>query len=899
MPHYLLIAEKPDLMRQIETVYRANKGKIPFDLTFLSQRGHLLTLKQPDEADETLKEWSWDTLPFHMEDYGGWQYKVIQEKKVPPYLTPSERFEQIRGELRSGKYDAVVNAGDPDQEGELLIRIVLAHAGNKLPVLRFWTNDLTEKAVVDALQHLRDDEHDPMLVHLLDAAYGRQHSDYRFGMNLSRAATLKMETTVSCGRVETPILAIVCRRENEIRNFVPSTTYGVKACYTEGFEGRYFDAAGASGDENADEDAKSGIVYFKTKAEADDLIKGLPPQAAVVSREVKPVKTEPPKLFKLATAQIAAGKLGYNDADTLAVIQKLYEKKLLSYPRTDCEYLSSGEDFRGILDAVSRVPALSSHASAVTDADIARVRKSSRWVNDKALEDSGHSAIRPTSQAADFSSLTKEEQDIYAMICKQFLAVFMPPLLQEKTVLVADAGGRLFRTVGKTLVDPGYTVLFGTSFTDSCIPVKAEGDILDVRGYAVTEKTTTCPKRFTSPDIIDVCEHPQKYLEDDSLKRLGKRLSIGTPATRSAIIRKLLRYKYLAEKKERKSVYIVPTKLGEGIIRNLGDCDICKVDLTALWEEQLTDVRAGKLTLQELELAMREHVDQLVEDIRRRPMTGLGTKPRYHSIMKCPMCGKDILAGEKGAFCTGWKAGCPAWIPREKWGASFTDDDFKALFGGGSVEKDISADGGAVHARIAWSSVRGGLYNADDPIEEAGTCPECGGTVMLDRTRFYCAGSGTGKTCKIGGYRNVCGAYLDAGDVRALLSGSEITKTCSKDGRSWEQKLSYDRSGHRVAFVKAEAKDSGYVCPVCGSPLGEYAKLYKCGKKSCGFTLWKTVAQHELTADEIAALTSSGRTGMIEGFVSKAGNPFSASLVADKKEKSVKFKFPDRGERTR
>ena len=261
----LLIAEKPDLMRQIETVYNSHRSEIPYEITFVSQRGHLVTLKQPDEIDEDLKVWNWESLPIHPEKHGGWQYKVIQEKKTGKFLTAQERFAQIKKEIHSGNYDGIINAGDPDQEGELLIRIVLRYAGNTLPVKRFWTNDLTEKAIVDALKNLKDDDKDPMLTNLLAAAYGRQHSDYRFGMNLSRAATLKMNRTISCGRVETPILAIVCRRENEIRNFVPSTSYGIKAEYKEGFDGKYFDLSESSSDENADEDAKNGVVYFKTK----------------------------------------------------------------------------------------------------------------------------------------------------------------------------------------------------------------------------------------------------------------------------------------------------------------------------------------------------------------------------------------------------------------------------------------------------------------------------------------------------------------------------------------------------------------------------------------------------------------------------------------------------------
>ena len=891
MPKYLLIAEKPDLMRQIEAAYTAHKSDIPYDVAFLSQRGHLVTLQQPDEMDESLKVWSWDTLPFHPESYGGWKYKVIKEEKKGNYMTSAERFAQIKRELRSGSYDAVINAGDPDQEGELLIRTVLAEAGNKLPIKRFWTNDLTEGAIVRALQNLRDDESDPMLVNLLAAAYGRQHSDYRFGMNLSRAATLKMNATVSCGRVETPILAIVCRREQEIRNFVPSTSYGVRADYSERFSGKYFEVSEAAKDENADEDAKSGVVYFKTKKEAEDLIASLPKKAVVKTVETKTVKESAPKLYKLATAQIAAGKIGYNDADTLAVIQGLYEKGLLSYPRTDCEYLASNENFRGILDAVKAVPSLATYVSGITDADIQTVRKSKKWVNDKALEDSGHSALRPTERTPDYSALSKEEKAIYELICRRFVAIFLPPLVQNKTLLVAEAGGKLFRSAGKTLVDPGFTVVFGSTLTDVNIPAKKIGDILDVDTYTVTEKTTKCPKRFTSPDLIDVCEHPLKYLEDASLKALGKQLTIGTPATRSAIIRKLIKYKYLAEKKEGKSVLVIPTEIGEKIIRNLGDCDICKVDLTGLWEEQLSEVRSGKRSLEQLEADMRTHVEKLVKDIHDTPMTPLSNRQRYLEIAACPSCGKKILAGEKGAFCSGWKAGCGIWMPRTKWGAEFTDQDYIELLSGKSVRKTIDLEDGAnKEATIVYDQKRGGLVDADEPLEEVCECPVCGGKVFSSGSRFYCAGNGTGKSCTVAGYRRICGAYLETDDIRIILSGGTVEKTCSKDGRQWQQKLFYDKQEMRVAFVQPERKMSGYKCPCCRKyDMYVTDSMYRCSDKACGFTIWKTIAGHTLTETETTALVNEGKTGMIEDFVSKKQTTFSAMLSVNKKTKSIDF----------
>ena len=234
----LLIAEKPDLMKKIAECYKKHRDEIPFDITFAALRGHILRLKLPDELDESLAdEWSWEALPIEPETIGGWQYTIIEEDKKDRYLTAKERYDNILKELRSGKYDVVFHAGDSDQEGELIVREILMHMGNKLPVVRFWTNDLTEEAILEALKNPRDDDKDPQLVNLYYASLGRQHSDYRVGMNGSRAGTKKMGGRVAIGRVKTVILYFVWKREQEIRNFQSTTVYGVKSVYEEGFEG--------------------------------------------------------------------------------------------------------------------------------------------------------------------------------------------------------------------------------------------------------------------------------------------------------------------------------------------------------------------------------------------------------------------------------------------------------------------------------------------------------------------------------------------------------------------------------------------------------------------------------------------------------------------------------------
>ena len=876
MQKALLISEKPSLTKRIEEVYNQNRSKIPYEITFATQRGHLVSLLSPKELDEDLSRWSWDTLPIEPENYGGWKYKVIKEKKQGNFLTSQERYQIIKKELDSGRYDFVINAGDPDQEGELLVRIVLAYAKNTLPIKRFWTNDLTDDKVLDALIHLKDDEKDPMLTNLLDAAYARQHSDWRFGMNISRASTLKMGDRVSCGRVKTPILAIVCKRENEIRNFKPSTCYGVKADYAEKFDGTLFDVSSVvKDDENASEDQKKGIVWFDNKKDAEDLINALGKKATVVQFTAKRTETYAPKLYKLATAQIDAGRMGYNDAATLAAIQKLYEAEYLSYPRTDCEYLSSNEDFDGILDALSGLPDYSSYCSNIKGDDIARVRKTKKWINDKALEDSGHSAIRPTTKVPDMSSLSKTEQDIYKMIASRFIAIFLPPLVQNKTLLVTDIDGKTFQSTGKTLVDPGYAEIFGTAFNDTLIPEHQKGDILDVDRYRIAEKTTTCPKRYTSPDLIAVCENPLKFLDDKSLKALGKKLKIGTPATRSSIIRQLIdKDKYLAEKKEKKTAYIYPTETGEAIIKNLDGLAICRVDMTGLWEEQLELIRNGEKTLPELETEMKKNVRDMVEEIKNKDMVPANKKTR-NVAGKCPKCGRDVMETDKAYYCTGYKEGCKVGIFKESHGLSFDFADFEAAAKGESIKK------GSREFYYDFSSNK----LSEKTTQSSLLCPCCSEYLQEASTRYLCR-------CGFATQKVIAGHELTKEDLNKLAEDSHtdiITDFVSKKGSNFPARLKMKDKRLEFEFEERPSHDTGLKCPCCGKDtIKEQEKLYAC---SCGFKVWKTISQKNIDIDIIRQLSENKTTEMMDGFVSKVGKPFSCMLVVNKRKKTVVMEF--------
>lgn len=813
--HALVLAEKPDLARKIMQVYRDHEGELAYTCEFAAQRGHLVTLMMPDEVEESMKSpWTWDQIPYDPEEHGGWKTKVIEDSVVPGshFKTSQDRYNIIKKELKSGKYDFVIHAGDPDQEGELLVRLVLEKAGNTLPVRRFWTNDLTESHILNALKNLLDDDTDPMLNNLLNAAYARQHSDYRFGINISRAATLQMggQVRVSCGRVETPILAIVCRREQEIRDFKPKTVYGVKVRYQEGFTGTLFDES-AKSDSETDEDAKQGIVWFDTEKEAEDLIRTLPKKGTVLSYTTKRKETYAPKLFKLATLQIEAGKIGISDKTTLDALQALYEAGYLSYPRTDCEYLSSAEDFTGILRSLWPDPAFTPYLAGLTPDKINSVRTKKRWINDKALQESGHSALRPTTKVPDRTTLTDVQNTIYDLVCKRFIAIFLPPQLTDQTRMVADFGGSTFLSTGKTQIDPGYTVIFGTKAQDTKIPPHKKGDILTADRFEPSEKTSVCPKRFTSPDLIAVCENPAKYLDDKALKALGKRLKIGTPATRSGIIRKLIdTYRYMEEKQDgkRKSV-IFPTETGEAIIHNLFGFDICKVDMTGYWEEELELVRTGKKKLEDVEKEMKDSVAKMVAEIKDTPMEPLARGGGSASIVcKCPECGGNILSGAKGFYCSNYKTlECKAGAYRIIAGSRVTDKEFAKMMAGEKVKKKLKTKTGKTwEQELEYDSSEHKIIFVKAAVTATShECPFCHTMMEKSGDALRCPGKNAdGTDCGFRLYTNVSKHVLSDEDIDKLLAGQKAGPFfdfwSDKKKKKFAASLVFDKDTKRIKF---------------------------------------------------------------------------------------------------
>jgi DNA topoisomerase-3 len=745
----LLIAEKPSLERKIKEVYEKHKNEFDFEIDFLALRGHILALKMPEELDESLKTWSFDNLPIFPEEHGGWQYKIPAEKKEGNYMTSAEKYKALGDALKSNNYDFIINAGDPDQEGELLVRIPLMALRNRLPVKRFWTNAQTEPDVVNALKNLRDDDHDPMLTNLLAAAYARQHSDYRVGINASRAAKLKMggDGPIGVGRCETVMQAIICRRELDIKNFKPKTVYGVKASYDVGFSGQLFEPKTEGNTDADDEDDKkddihTGLIWFDTVEEAEECINDLGNNAIVESVQKTRKKTLAGKLFRMSDLQEKASQYGYDSESVMKIAQSLYEAGYMSYPRTSCEYISSNEDLDAMIKSASSVPTLVPFIKTITRENIEKARRTPKWINDEKIKDEGHTALVPTTQKPSFESLSHDQQIIYRMVCQQFIAIFLPPLLQDKTVVVTDIDGKKFRSNGTTLVDKGYTAVFGSEYSDVELPAVSEGENLTVERFEKAEKTSTCPKYMTDGELIKFCTAPAKYLDDPSLKKLGKRLKIGTDATRAGIITKLIEHsKYVYRERKGQTPYLRSTEKGMIVYENLKDLPICKVDVTGQWEMALEDIRQGKLTVKEFEVSICEDVRKLVDAIKNAEMKQLaGSGVSTAVLCQCPKCGGNIISGKKGFYCSEYKQGCKVGAYRTICDTMLNDSDIIKLVSGEKIYKTIKKGDKSWVSKLAYNYAEQKIEFAEETDfgESEYVCPNCSRKLIKEGLKYKC-----------------------------------------------------------------------------------------------------------------------------------------------------------------
>jgi len=632
----LFIAEKPSLAQAIAAgigVGKKSDGYISLNggkeiVTWCY--GHILEQLSPNEYAEKYRAWRMEDLPI---------IPSLWKLKVKP--DAAKQFKIVR-ELIS-KATTIVNAGDPDREGQLLVDEVLDYVGNKKPVQRILLNALDEKTVRQALKDLKDNDE---FQGLKNAALGRSRADWLIGMNLSRAYTIRARQVgcegVSVGRVMTPTMALVVRREDEIGKFKPVTYYAVKAIFAN--KVGEIPATWQMSDNAPSLDSEGRLLDKKVAENLLARLNALVGMQGKIIRVKEKIKTENQRLpYSLSTLQIEAGKrYGYSPQTVLDTMQTLYEKKLTTYPRSDCEYLPENQfaDSKEILGHLKDLPDFS---DLVRNADTSIHSKA--W-NDKKI--SAHHAIIPTRIKAAFEKLNAVEQNLYVMVSQAYLAQFYPVYEYKATTVNISFAGEKFVGKGKLVTKLGWKTIYKnvakseSEEEESILPPVKENESVKYDSGKIVEKTTKPPTRFTPSTLLQAMKEIYKYVKDDALKAELKECSgIGTEATRAGIIEKLQDNGFL----ELAGKFFAPTEKARMAVKILPE-EMIFPDTTAVWERELEEVATGKETFDEFYRKQLRDLAKLLDKAKSARITSsAGTVP-------CPKCGKAMIRrkGKNGFF---------------------------------------------------------------------------------------------------------------------------------------------------------------------------------------------------------------------------------------------------------
>ena len=854
MTKSLIIAEKPSVAQDIVRALTPTAGKFDkHDEYFESEGylvtsavGHLLEIKAPEEFDVKRGKWSFANLPV-----------------IPPHfdLNPIDKSKGRLGAIlklvKRKDVSELINACDAGREGELIFRLIQQHSKSKHPVRRLWLQSMTPAAIRDGFDHLRTDK---QMLPLADAARCRSEADWLVGINGTRAMTAFNSrdggfflTTV--GRVQTPTLSIMVEREEKIRKHVSRDYWELKATFAANageYEGKWFDPKWKKNPDDAEQ--RADRIWNERDARAiADAAHGQP---ATVNEEAKPSTQSSPGLYDLTTLQREANsRLGFSAKTTLSIAQALYEKhKVLTYPRTDSKHLP--EDYVDVVrqtmkmisteDMPGPLRALSSHAkTAIKDG---LVKPNKKIFDNTKVSD--HFAIIPTLQAP--KSLSEIEAKLYDMVVKRFLAVFFPAAefmvtTRISTVKVNDKEHK-FQTNGKVMVKPGWLAVYGREAQedDANLVAVAAGEIVRTEDVAVNPLKTKPPARYTEATLLSAMEGAGKLIDDDELREAMSEKGLGTPATRAATIEGLIYEKYI----HRDGRDLVPGAKAfqlMTLLRGLGVEDLTKPELTGNWEFQLAEMEKGKLereTFMAEIAAMTERIVRLAKEYDR------DTIPGDYATLKtaCPNCGGVVKENYRRFACSGK-----------------------------GPQGDAVGVGGKTEAcGFSISKIPGSRAFELDEVEK----------FLADK-----------KIGPLEGFRSKAGWPFTA----------ELKLAFDDEVKNW--KLEFDfgedakKDGESGLAVDFSAQESLGACPKDQGHVYEHGTSYVCehavgANVICDFKSGKIILQQPVAREQMGKLLETGKTDLLEGFVSnKTRRKFKARLAYDKKEGKVSFEFEPRAPR--
>lgn len=629
MAKSIVIAEKPSVARDIARVLKCDKkgnGYLEGSKYIVTWAlGHLVTLADPESYDVKYKQWNLEDLPM-----------LPERLKLTVIKQTGKQFNAVKSQLLRKDVNEIIIATDAGREGELVARWIIDKVKMQKPIKRLWISSVTDKAIKDGFANLKPGK---AYDNLYASAVARSEADWYIGLNATRALTTRFNAQLNCGRVQTPTVAMIASREDEIKHFKAQTYYGIEAQTAERLKLTWQDTKGNSRSFN--------------KEKTDAIVNKISKQnATVVDIDKKQKKSFAPGLYDLTELQRDANKIfGYSAKETLNIMQKLYEQhKVLTYPRTDSRYISS--DIVGTLPERLKACGVGEYRPLAHKVLQKPVKSNKSFVDDSKVSD--HHAIIPTESYVNFSAFTDKERKIYDLVVKRFLAVLFPAFEYEQLTLRTKIGDETFIARGKTILHAGWKEVYANRFEDDdasddvkeqILPRIEKGDTLNIKLIVQTSGQTKAPARFNEATLLSAMENPTKYMDTqnkqlaDTLKSTG---GLGTVATRADIIDKLFN-SFLLEKRG-KDIHI--TSKGRQLL-DLVPEELKSPTLTGEWEQKLEAIAKGKLKKEVFISEMKNYTKKIVAEIKS------SDKKYKHdniSTKSCPDCGKPMLEvnGKKG-----------------------------------------------------------------------------------------------------------------------------------------------------------------------------------------------------------------------------------------------------------
>lgn len=897
----LVYAEKPSVGKEYARILGASKSYEGYmegnDWVVTWGFGHLIELEEPDFylAEELKGKWRKEQLPIVPEEF---VFRVKNDSGVKKQLNI------IKNLARRSDIDTIVNGTDAGREGEAIFRYVFNYLGVKKRVQRLWTSSLTDEALQKAFNDLKESsEFDSMY----EAALCRNEADWLVGMNASRSISIATSKPLSLGRVQTPTLAMICKRYTDNKTFVSKPYFIIKVVLNT--------------------PNNSTIVVnipeqFDDKAKAEAYLNNIPTEWTISDKKEEEISEKAPLPFDITSLQVEANKrYGMKAEKTLNTVQSLYQSKMVTYPRTGSRYLA--EDMvTPVGEGVSKLAELN-YSEKFNEACKALNPQNINQASFNTSKLTDHHAIIPTfinlrNEIDEFSHIEKEKgvsnedcKHIYDLIVKQLVMSLLPKCVKNKLTYEFNVNGNKLHVSGFTIKSEGWRCIKDEykeedsedSEDNQKLPNLEIGDVCEVGQKSVLDKKTKADPLLTEATLLKLMEGAGKLLDEENkdLREAIKECGLGTPATRAAAIETLFEKKYVSLEGKK----LVPTELGLHLYEIIKHEDIAKVELTAEWENKLQQIDDGKYSasafIDEIEEYTQELTDTLIQ-INGEEFRNNAAKV----VAKCPLCGGNVVEKDKSYSCVNHKKGeestCEFWINKTFSGVPLKKKDCLKL-----INLEISSeymlplkDGTKKAKKLQYNLEQKRVtFVAPTRIETSITCPKCGGKIIETEKQYKCENNNYLQegSCPISIFKDTkMGLTLTEKMVETLLTGKKLEKVklTAKNGTKYEGTLYYDFEKNGVIRY-SEQKETNLVCPKCGGKIIETDRMFKCenylygNDDSCQLAIFK---EQGTTFDEgiIKILLEGGKTDFIE-LIGKNGK-YKARLSYNSDENKIIKEYP-------